>query len=138
MTEESDEPDIKRAVSAIDILQDWLDKTQNEVAMSSATNFGKQPYPSMAVIHILLRSISMDLTDKIEDFEKEEKNLDKRYGGSCLDRNYEFSYAEASERLKNVMNLWEASGPGKIDKKSDYYQGFAPDSIDIDDWGKDE
>ena len=130
------EPEIKRSVSVIQMVQDWIEKADSEVAESSATNFGKQPYPTLAVIDIILKTLTEDALEKRLRFENIENELNRKYGDP-LYKEYDMTYTEASERLHNFLDLWKSSGAGYIDEKYAYYPDMEPDSINFKDWGED-
>ena len=136
--DDSSQPDELRAVPVITIFEDWIKNAQDEVAMSSNYGYGKQPYPAMAIAHIQIRSLLSDFTEKVEEFEENERKIDAKYGGSPLEKNYEMTYNEAYERMKNLLDLWREGGPGYIDKKSDYYQPMSADYLDFVEWGEDD
>jgi hypothetical protein len=136
--DDSSQPDELRAVPVITIFEDWIKNAQDEVAMSSNYGYGKQPYPAMAIAHIQIRSLLSDFTEKVEEFEENERKIDAKYGGSPLEKNYEMTYNEAYERVKNLLDLWREGGPGYIDKKYDYYQPMSADYLDFVEWGEDD
>ena len=134
--EENNEPKIKRSVSVIQMVQDWIEKADSEVAESSATNFGKQPYPTVAVIDIILKTLTQDAHETRSQFELIEYELNQKYGNP-LYKEYDMTYVEASKRLHNLHDLWKSSGAGYIDEKYAYYPDIEPDSINFEDWGED-
>lgn len=136
--EDSSQPDELRAVPVITIFEEWIKNAQDEVAMSSNYGYGKQPYPALAIAHIQIRALLSDFTEKVEEFEENERKIDARYGGSPMEKNYEMTYNEAHERVKNLLDLWREGGPGYIDKKYDYYQPMSTDYLDFAEWGEDD
>ncbi len=138
MEDNDSQPDELRAVPVITIFEEWIKNVHDEVAMSSNYGYGKQPYPAMAIVHIQIRSLLSDFTEKVEEFEENERKIDARYGGSPLEKNYEMTYSEAYERMKNLLDLWREGGPGYIDKKYDYYQPMSADYLDFTEWGEDD
>lgn len=134
--EDNKEPDVKRFVSVIDMVEKWIEDSSSEVAESSTTNMGKQPYPSLSVITIILRTVTMDAKLELNNFEKMETELNKKYGNPIY-KEYNMSYREATERLQNLLDLWNSSGAGYIDEKYAYYPDREPDSLNFTDWGED-
>lgn len=133
----SSQPDELRAVPVITLFEEWIKHVHNEVAASYYYGYGKQPYPAMAIVHIQIRALLSDFSDLMEKFEENERRIDEKYGGSPMERNYEMTYSEASERMRNLLDLWEEGGPGHIDKISDYAQPVTIDYIDFSEWGED-
>ena len=135
--EEDSQPDKLRAVPVIQIVDDWIKNFHDEIADSANYGYGKQPYPCMSIVYILLRTLLSDFKEKIAESEGKEKEIDIRYGGSPLEKNFEMTYQEADERAHNLMKLWRDGGPGYIDKRYDYYQMQSPDYVDFTEWGED-
>ena len=135
--EEDSQPDKLRAVPVIQIVDDWVKNFHDEIAESANYGYGRQPYPCMSIVYILLRTLLSDLKKEIDAFEKKEKEFDAEYGSSPIERNYVMTYQEADRRGHNSLWLWNAGGPGYIDKRYDYYQMQSPDYIDFTEWGED-
>ena len=139
MPDEDDkiELDKLRAVPVITIFEEWIRNAHEEIAASLSFDYGKQPYPCLAVVCVQIKALLSDLEPIIKEYEEREKILDKKYGGTLIDRNYEMRYEEANERIQSLLILWREGGPGQIDKKYDYYPSLASDYIDFSKWGED-
>ena len=135
--EENSQPDKLRAVPVIQIVDEWIKNFHNEVAESANYGYGRQPYPCMSIIYTLLLNLLSDLKEVMARFEEREREMNIRYGGSPVEKNFEMTYEEADERAHSLMRLWSDGGPGYIDKRYDYYQIQSPDYIDFSEWGED-
>ena len=135
--EENSQPDKLRAVPVIQIVDEWIKNFHNEVAESANYGYGRQPYPCMSIIYTLLLNLLSDLKEVMARFEEREREMNIRYGGSPVEKNFEMTYEEADERAHSLMRLWSDGGPGYIDKRYDYYQVQSPDYIDFSEWGED-
>ena len=135
--EENSQPDKLRAVPVIQIVDEWIKNFHNEVAESANYGYGRQPYPCMSIIYTLLLNLLSDLKEVMSKFEEREREINIRYGGSPVEKNFEMTYEEADERAHSLMRLWSDGGPGYIDKRYDYYQIQSPDYIDFSEWGED-
>ena len=135
--EENSQPDKLRAVPVIQIVDEWIKNFHNEVAESANYGYGRQPYPCMSIIYTLLLNLLSDLKEVMARFEEREREINIRYGGSPVEKNFEMTYEEADERAHSLMRLWSDGGPGYIDKRYDYYQVQSPDYIDFSEWGED-
>ena len=135
--EENSQPDKLRAVPVIQIVDEWIKNFHNEVAESANYGYGRQPYPCMSIIYTLLLNLLSDLKEVMSKFEEREREINIRYGGSPVEKNFEMTYEEADERAHSLMRLWSDGGPGYIDKRYDYYQVQSPDYIDFSEWGED-
>lgn len=133
MTEE--DPDLKRSVTVIFLLDDAIDNAEKEIA--NMEHFGQSPCPALAVFQLQLRAHALDFPERSKRFEDEEKRLNRLYGDP-MEREYTLDFEEADQRFKNSLSLWKDIGAGLIDERYAYSLSMQPDRIDFADWGEDK
>lgn len=131
------DPDLVKAVPVIFLLDQWIEKTQEEIASKAWMKFGKDSYPHLSVLRIQLRSHALDFPDKLASYDVEEKKIGDIYG-NAIDKKFVLYFKEAESIFKLLLRLWHDIGPGMIDERFAYYEERSPDYVDLVDWGEDK
>lgn len=129
-----EEPDRLRPLSVIEMVDSQIEDADSENARYIALGYGKDPYPDLCILQILLKSVGRDYKDRLDVFMEKERNIDLRYGDP-VDRSYIMDSTEATERLKNTSVTFKSIGVSKIDEQSAYWQGRETESADLTGWG---
>lgn len=132
-----EDPEELRSFPTIELLMDWVNESQREVAERAGDTRTKNTYPALTILHIQLRAHGIEYPERLEKFEETENALDNIYGGSLIMRKYVMRFEEADKRLKNAIMFAHEIGPLRIDTKYAYYRSSAPDMIDFTGWSDD-
>lgn len=136
MPEDDETPDILRPISVGTIIDEAVEVMQNEVSMYSTYGIGlTDPYPRLCIAQIILRSLSRDYKDRLDEFEQRESELNAIYG-LPEERNYVLTSEEGGNRMQNTLLLDKEIGHGMIDERFAYYEGTQPDNVEFSDWGE--
>ena len=133
---EDENPDILRPMTVGTIIDEAVEKMQNEVSEFSSDLTLSDPYPQLCITQIVLRSLARDYKDRLDEFEQAESELNSIYG-TPEERGYALTNVEAEKRVLNTLTLDKEMGHGMIDERFAYYEGTQPDNVDFTDWGED-